>query len=342
MTERSLFWDGAAGDGGPYSSSNVHDQFFRSVLNGTGDQGVLGGWLNELEVSGTTSPLTVATGAAIVYGLFYENDTATTVSIPTPSSGFSRYDRVVVRRDWPTQTARVGRVSGVAAASPSIPTLTQTVGSTYEVPLATILVDDAGAITVTDARDYCAFTTAWPANSADSEHFASGAVTADKIPDRTRYDIKEAGQLEADTTNPAAFVSGAPYDYWEFSDAATDIVWVYEIPSSDQVGTNLSIYLWSVPDVNGAGAGVEDVRWVYNYSIVAPEAVAGFTSNPVLVDQQLRVNTTVYRDLLVALATATTGYLLILSISREGGHVADTYASAMRLLGVELSWTADA
>jgi len=342
MTERSGFWDGIAGDGGPYSQADLHDRFFRMILNGTGNQGVLKGWRSELIVSGAASPLSVASGGGVVYGMLYDSDAAVTVSVGTPSSGYSRYDRIVLRRDWAAQTIRIARVSGTAAATPSVPALTQTVGGIYEVPLATILVDDAGAITTTDTREFCAYTTTWPANSADTEHFDTGAVTAAKIPDRTRYIYKDAGQLEPDTANPAAWTVGASYDYWQFADAVTDIVWVYYTPKDDQVGTNLSIYLRSVPDVNGAGAGAEDVRWVYNYAVVPAESVAAFNTAAVLVDQQLRVNTTQYRDLLVAIATASAGSHIIISISREGAHVADTYASAMRLLGVEFSWTADA
>ena len=108
------------------------------------------------------------------------------------------------------------------------------------------------------------------------------------------------------------------------------------------MGNNLAVYLWSVPDVNGAGAGAEDVRWVYDYALATESEVASFTTNNVVVDQQARVNTTVYRDLLVNIATASINDVFMISISREGGHVADTYASAMRLIGVELYWTNNA
>ena len=85
MTEISRFWDGVAlGDCGPYSTANLHGEFFRSILNGTGDRGPLFGWLNGLEVTGASSPLTVDTGAAIIYGLFYENTEAVSVSVSTP------------------------------------------------------------------------------------------------------------------------------------------------------------------------------------------------------------------------------------------------------------------
>jgi hypothetical protein len=291
-----------------------------------------------LAVSGSITPVTVATGAAIIYGLFYENTTAVSVSISTPSSGTSRYDRIVVRKDTVAQTARIARVTGTAAASPSIPALTQVVSGIYEIPLATILIDDAGVITITDAREYCAFSTDWPALSVDTAHFATGAVSAGKIPDRTRYYIKEAGQLEADTVSTATFVAGASYDFWNFATGVNQAVWLYDNVPYDQSGTTIQVNLWNVPDAAAAG----NVRWDYDYALVVPGAVASFTSGNVVVAQGGRLNTTVYQDALVNIGSASVGQLLILKITRLGGDAADTFANAMRLLGVELNYTAQA
>ena len=111
MTERSRFWDGQVlGDCGPYNQTHLCDQFFRAVLNGTGNRGVLKGWLNELEVTGTTTSVDVATGGAVIYGGLYENTASVSVSISTPSSGLSRIDRIVVQRRWSTQVARITRL----------------------------------------------------------------------------------------------------------------------------------------------------------------------------------------------------------------------------------------
>lgn len=339
MTEISRFWDGTAlGDCGPYNTSQVHGQFFRSLLNGTGNRGVLFGWLNALEVSGSTTPVTVDTGAAIVYGLFYENTEAVSISISTPSSGTSRYDRIVVRRDRVAQTARIARVTGTAAASPSIPALTQVVSGIYEIPLATILIDDAGVIAITDAREYCAFSTDWPVLSVDTEHFATGAVSAAKVPDRTRYFIKEAGQLEPDTVNTATWVAGASYDFWNFATAANQAVWLYDNVPYDQAGSTIQVNLWNLPDAAAAG----NVRWDYNYALVTPGALASFTTGNVVVAQGGRLNTTVYQDALVNIGSASVGQLLILEITRLGADAADTFGNAMRLLGVELNYTAQA
>jgi hypothetical protein len=135
MTERSMLWDGILGDGGPYTADDLANNMFRSITGCTGDRGELKGWLDELEVSGTSSPVSVATGAGLVYGMFYETDAAVSVSVGTPSSGTSRYDRIVLRRDWSAQTVRVARVTGTAAASPAVPALTQAVGAVYEIHL---------------------------------------------------------------------------------------------------------------------------------------------------------------------------------------------------------------
>lgn len=177
MTQISLHWDGAslgdadaltvnASDGIGYRLANEDyespfiDRMMRAVLNGTGDRGVLNNWLNELVVSGVGSPITVGTGAAIIYGLYYENDAALNVAVPNPTSD-TRYDRIVVRRDWSAQTARVTRLVGVEGAGYA-PAMTQSVapGGTgiYDIPLASLSITTGGVIVVTDEREYCQFT----------------------------------------------------------------------------------------------------------------------------------------------------------------------------------------
>ena len=342
MTERSLFWEGTVlGDCGPYTQTHLMDQFVRAITNGTGNRGVLFGWLNELEATASTTPVSIASGAAIVYGMFYHNDEAVSVSIPTPSAGFSRYDLIVLRRSWSDQTIRVARVAGVAATSPSVPSLTQTVNTTYEIPLAQVLVDDTRSLTITDIREFCVFSNNWPTLLAvDTEHFALDCVTADKIPDRTRSDIKEAGQLEPDSTNAPTWTAGAAYDYWSFADAVTDTVWVYFHFPPNMVGTTMDVYIWSVPNVNGVGAGAENVKWDWTAYRMSDGGSTSSTSGTINADQQARVNTTVYQDALVAAMPTVSANIVAMSLSRDGA--ADSYNSAMRLLGVEVSYTINA
>jgi hypothetical protein len=219
--------------------------------------------------------------------------------------------------------------------------MTQSAGAIWDIPLATVLIDDAGTITVTDTREYTAYTTAWPANIIAAGMYEAGAVTADKIPDRTRYELKGSGQLEPDATNPCAWTVGGSYDYWQFADAVTDSCWVYFMGPLDMASAQLSLYVWSVPDVNGAGAGAENCEWDYNIYYGADGGALTNTTGTVSVDQQARVNTTVYRDQVPAAALAVSeGQIVAFQLSRDG--VADSYNSAMRLLGIEASWTSEA
>lgn len=341
MTERSMFWDGEIlGDCGPYTTAHVQDRFFRMLLNGTGNRGVLPQWRNALEVSGIVSPVSVATGGAIVYGGFFDSNTAVSVSIPTPSSGLSRYDRIVVRRDWATYLTRITRIAGTAAAAPAIPSPVQTANVAWDIPLATILVDDAGTITVTDAREYCTFSTDWPAGAVDTEHYAPGAVTTAEVPNRTRYQLKGSGQIEPDDTTPCTWTAGGSYDYWSFADAATNSAWVYFMAPTGLVSAQVDVYVWSVPNVNGAGGGAETCQWDYNtYSGLSGATLAN-TNGSITPDQQARVNTTVYADQLINALSIGAGDILIVRLDRDGA--ADSYNSAMRLLGIEMRWTADA
>lgn len=342
MTERSLFWDGNAvlGDDGPYTELHLHNQFFRSILNGTGDRGVLYNWLDALLVSGVSAPVTVAAGGAIAYGFAYENDVAATVSVSTPSAGLSRYDRIVIRATWANYTVRIARVTGVAAVAPAIPALTQTVNVIWEIPLAILLVDDAGTITITDARDYCSFATDWPAGAVTTAKYAVGAVTPAEVPDRTRNDLKDAGSIKPDSANPCGWTVGASYDYWEFADAVTEEGWIYFMGPTGMASGQVDIYVHSVPNVNGAGGGAENCQWDFDTYSGPPGATLPTTNGTVNVDQQARVNTTEYRDQLIAAFAITEGDILMIKLGRDGA--ADSYNSAMRLLGIEMAWTADA
>jgi hypothetical protein len=339
MTEISRFWDGTAlGDAVAVGQAHLHDQFFRCVCGAEDNHGVVNGWRNELEVTGTSSPLSVATGGAVVYGMFYDNDAAVSVNVSTPSSGNSRYDRVVLRRDWSTYTVRVAKVTGVAAAVPAVPALTQGAGAIWEIPLATILVDDAGTITVTDTREYCQILSEWAANIVTAGMYEEGAVTAAKRPDRTRYKFRGANEIRPDSANPCVWAVGVNYDYWEFTDGVTTEGWAYFLCPESLVGT-VDIYVWSVPDVNGAGGGAENCQWdysiYYGQSGLVPTNATGTTN----VDQQLRLNTTFYDDQIVAAVPLADGDLLAVNLQRDG--LADSYNSDMRLLGIEIRWTAD-
>ncbi len=177
MAESSIFWTtGATGDGAlPYTMAQVTAWLRRTFTPGQTNGGILKGYGSELAVSGTSSPVTVATGAAQVYGFPYENDSAATVAIPTPS-GATRIDRIVLRASWAAQTVRITRIAGTEEGG--APSLTQTPGTTYDIPLAQVSITTGGVITVTDQRVFCTFGTV-----LQTVNLADGSITAAKLAD---------------------------------------------------------------------------------------------------------------------------------------------------------------
>ena len=177
MTQQSFHWNGASlGDADALTVSGADgigfrlanedyespfvDVGLRMLLNGDDNRGVLSGWLNELAVTGVATPIAVDTGGAIVYGMPYENTSSVNVAVPSPTTD-TRQDYIVLRRNWADQEIRITRIAGVEGGSAPAITQSPAPGGTgvYDIPLATISVTTGGVITVTDAREYCEFTT---------------------------------------------------------------------------------------------------------------------------------------------------------------------------------------
>jgi hypothetical protein len=157
--EKSAFWTtNGTGDGtsGGYTATEFYDFIRRlTITDQEATQGVLKNVLNELAVTGSSSPLAVASGVAIAHGFYYENSASLNLTVTSPISGTTG-GRVNLKVDWTAQTVRAViqmNTDGVAA----IPSLVQTAGSEWNIPLATFTVTIGGVITLTDARNYCQF-----------------------------------------------------------------------------------------------------------------------------------------------------------------------------------------
>lgn len=156
MAERSQFWDTTGvGDGADtYGAPQLRDML-RAVWTpaGAASEGVLAGYGGGLAVSGAATPVSVASGCALISGIYYQNTTAVSLAVPTPSSGTTKH-RVVLQALWGiTQTVRLALLSSPDGVN-SYPALTQSDNSRWEIPLAGITIDSAGAITLDDQRDY--------------------------------------------------------------------------------------------------------------------------------------------------------------------------------------------
>ena len=153
MGELSLPWAGiVTGDAGPYSDDDWSDTWRVLFQTDRTDQGIIYAYLNELAVTGATSPVAVDTGAALVDGKYYENDASLNVTIPSPV-GATRIDRIVLRKSWSAQTVRITRIAG--AEGGAAPALVQVDGTTWDVPLYQVSIAVGGAITLTDERVNC-------------------------------------------------------------------------------------------------------------------------------------------------------------------------------------------
>jgi len=144
MAERSQFWPtGTTGDGTATINQGQTLEWFRDLFTphaAAGPnpvQGILYGVLGNLQVTGTTTPVTVAAGAAVVEGFYYKNNAPLTFAIP-PSSGI-RVDLIVLRANWATRQVRLARLAGTEGSG--IPSaLTQVAGTTWEIAIAQISV----------------------------------------------------------------------------------------------------------------------------------------------------------------------------------------------------------
>lgn len=156
MTEKSLFWytnefTGAIGDGSaPYTQTEMR-RWQEAALG----EGVLSGVDNELIVTAGASQVTVDTGRAQVAGFHYWNDNGTVIPVTTPVVGDTG-GRVVAQANWTgvggaALEARVrARVILNSDGNPAIPPLDQTINTTYEISLATFVIDTGGVL-YTDA-----------------------------------------------------------------------------------------------------------------------------------------------------------------------------------------------
>lgn len=155
MAETSGFWTtSGAGTGDQVASYTQahHSTALMLAAGARGLDGVATSYLNGLAVTAGSGKVTVATGGGLVDGKWYTNSAAIDHSIPSPTAGTERIDRIVLQAVWSSFTVRCVRLAGTASSSPTPPALTQTRGGIFEISLAQVRVTSAGVITVTDER----------------------------------------------------------------------------------------------------------------------------------------------------------------------------------------------
>lgn len=161
MTETSRFWSSTSpGDAGPYSADQFA-QYTRYLFgdSANADSGPITGsgvapdpgLTVQQRGAGANMSVDVTAGAAFVNGTFYYTDSTVNLAIGNNVSGNPRIDTVILRKDWSAQTVRLFVKQGTPAGSPVPPGLTQSSGTTWEIPLYDVAVANAAA-SITNAN----------------------------------------------------------------------------------------------------------------------------------------------------------------------------------------------
>lgn len=357
MVERSRFWDGTTtGDAVSITNAEFMDRFWRAILGSTANRGVLANWLNELEVTdGGGLNAQVDTGGAIDYGLFYENDAALNVALPNNATV-----EVIIRRTWAAQTARAQHDGGGG--------LVQNPGVTYDIPLATVTTLAGVINNIVDTREFLYFSTIMLEGAVQSDSIATDAVTPAILTDQTRWLSRGYGELEADVTNPATFISGffalddpelyfqASRPYWAFADAASEACWLtFQVPV-DISSATMNVYFWTGrPDRNYHYA--TEMRWEFSsYDAAAAAVLVNQVGAATVSYPYARVTLPgtgggpyyhvkyPWRDAsrdLIGTITVNASDIVHMQVFRNGAHGADTYPHDGALFMVEIEYTAD-
>mgnify|MGYP000989011952 CR=1 FL=1 len=152
--EWSGFWTtSGVGDGVDtgYTQTQLATLLHALAAGGDADTGVQPDYGDALAVAAGTEKVTMGTGMAAVYGYLYVNPVDIDFTVISPVAS-TRIDRVVLRADWNTQTVRAVVLNG--AEGGSAPSLTQSSGSIWEIPIAQFSVTVGGTIIVTDQRKF--------------------------------------------------------------------------------------------------------------------------------------------------------------------------------------------
>lgn len=133
------------------NQSNWSDYFYPTIQDG-----VILGIGNEMLVYGDSSGMVVKvkTGECRVRSHRGSLTAEKSLTIEAASSANPRIDLIVARVNYLTKTVTIAVKKGTAASSPSAPSVTQSAGSTWEIPLAQVAVaKNATTIAANDVTD---------------------------------------------------------------------------------------------------------------------------------------------------------------------------------------------
>jgi hypothetical protein len=178
MTEKSIFWNLDVGDDGPYAADEFADLVSFMYQHDKTTEAVIKYMLNELLPTNTGLTITVATGKAIVDGSFFINSSIWSSVVAVPGAGDVNYYNLVLQKDWSSQEVRLTLLGPSTVSTPSI---TQTAGTLWEIGISDIEVTDAGGVTLTDKRVFCAMPMHIITNAIADQQITSQKILASCI-----------------------------------------------------------------------------------------------------------------------------------------------------------------
>ncbi len=188
-------------DGSSYSANVDPDSYHLSLTTQNNEQteGVLLGWGGEFALSGTSSPITVASGRAFINGKEIISTDSEQVNIPTPSSA-TRVDVIALEVDYINKTsdAAIVRVAGTEGGG--VPTVTWTPGTKVQLPVGQVSITTGGVCTCTSYSDrFLHFATKVSTDMLDDGVLSADAAGRAKMAD---------GYLSADAAGRAKMADG--------------------------------------------------------------------------------------------------------------------------------------
>lgn len=118
----------------------VDEDFLAAYMKGFFTDGVFPYPTDGFQVLASTGmAVSVNAGKAMIDGRFCYDESTTTLTISAAHASFTRYDRVVLRLDYPNRAMGLHIKTGTEASSPVVPALTRT-SDIWEICLATITV----------------------------------------------------------------------------------------------------------------------------------------------------------------------------------------------------------
>lgn len=295
-----------------------------------GKEGVAPSYLNELVGSVPAAETArIGTGGAVVDGQWYENGAAEDLSIPAAvGGGNTRIDRIVLKCTWADFDVVLEVVSGSDNAVPVAPSLTQTPGTEYDIPLYQALVDTGGTVTLTDERTWAIVDVdaSTIENNAGELRVKDSGITAAKIANRARKFLVIPQSIDA--TMPPTDVG------LTMADGADERAYGYfYIPSDFDSGMTVKAI------VLAAGTGnIYSSNFAYygaaGQAYNAHEAGVSLETNALTINLTTAIQT-------LTLSSAAAGDYVRLVFVRRADNASDTLNAACYITGWLVEYTAD-